>query len=219
MFYALSMVLLRARATVDPIPLTVLVLHIAAMLILAIPAWWVWQTPTMTDALTFGAIGVLGVGGHLLLANAFARSQAGRLAALEYTALLWAAGLGYLFFAEVPGIATVVGALFIVGECVDGEQGVARLGMTVAGRGGLRPPSCNIIKPLRCMRATASRACQYTAVQTHAASLAPLAPSTIAVTPIPPAVQTEISARPPFSETSLDASPRMRAPVAAKGCP
>jgi drug/metabolite transporter (DMT)-like permease len=108
-FYALAMVLLRSRASIDPIPLTVLVLHIAASAILVLPAWW-------TDALIFGGIGVLGVGGHLLLANAFARSQAGRLAALEYTALLWAAGLGYLFFAEVPGIATVVGALFIVGS-------------------------------------------------------------------------------------------------------
>lgn len=113
-FYALSMVLLRSRATLDPIPLTVLVLHIAAGLILAPAAWWVWQTPTRTDALVFGAIGVLGVGGHLLLANAFARAQAGRLAALEYTALLWAAGLGYLFFAEAPAIATIVGAVFIV---------------------------------------------------------------------------------------------------------
>ncbi len=113
-FYALSMVLLRSRATLDPIPLTVLVLHIAAGLILALPAWWVWRTPTPSDALIFGAIGVLGVGGHLLLANAFARAQAGRLAALEYTALLWAAGLGYLFFAEAPAIATIVGAVFIV---------------------------------------------------------------------------------------------------------
>ena len=113
-FYALGMVLLRSRAAIDPIPLTVLVLHIGAMAILAAPAWFAWRTPSREDAMIFGAIGVLGVGGHLLLANAFARSQAGRLAALEYTALIWAAGLGYVFFAEAPGIATVVGALFIV---------------------------------------------------------------------------------------------------------
>jgi drug/metabolite transporter (DMT)-like permease len=113
-FYALGMVLLRSRAAIDPIPLTVLVLHIGATAILAVPAALAWRTPTPEDALIFGVIGVLGVGGHLLLANAFARAQAGRLAALEYTALLWAAGLGYVFFAEVPGIATVVGAGFIV---------------------------------------------------------------------------------------------------------
>ena len=82
-FYALSMVLLRSRATRDPIPLIVLVLHICATTILAVPAVLTWQTPSRQDAMIFGAIGVLGTGGHLLLANAFARSQAGRLAALS----------------------------------------------------------------------------------------------------------------------------------------
>jgi drug/metabolite transporter (DMT)-like permease len=116
--YALSMVLLRARASVDSIPLIVLVLHVGATVLLAGPAAYVWTPVSAGDLAIFGGIGVLGTGGHLLLANAFARAQAGRLAPLEYTALLWAAGLGYVFFSEVPGIATVVGALFIVASAV-----------------------------------------------------------------------------------------------------
>ena len=44
--------------------------------------------------------------------------------------------------------------------------------------------------------------------------------STTAATPMPPAVQTEMSPRPPpRSSISLASVPSRRAPVAAKGCP
>jgi len=111
--YALSLVLLRARAQHDPVVSIVLVLHVGAAALLALPALLVWRTPAPADTLIFAATGVFGTGGHLLIANAFARSQAGRLAPFEYTALIWAAGLGYLIFAEIPGLATILGALFI----------------------------------------------------------------------------------------------------------
>jgi S-adenosylmethionine uptake transporter len=48
------------------------------------------------------------------MAHAYARAEAARLAPLEYTALIWAALLGYAFFGEMPTIATVAGAAFIM---------------------------------------------------------------------------------------------------------
>lgn len=122
LLYALSLVLLRARARHDPIPLIVLVLHVGACLILLGPALWVWRTPNWHDGLIFAATGLCGTGGHLLLANAFARSQAGKLAPYEYTALIWAAGLGYACFGEVPGMATILGAIFIIASALMTER-------------------------------------------------------------------------------------------------
>ena len=116
--YALSMVLLKSRARTDPIPLIVLVLHLGTTLILLVPALLVWKVPPPRDLLVFSATGLLGVGGHLFLANAFARSQAARLAPFEYTALIWAAGIGYAVFGEVPGWATILGAVFIVASAI-----------------------------------------------------------------------------------------------------
>jgi S-adenosylmethionine uptake transporter len=55
------------------------------------------------------------VAGHLLLARAYAKAEAARLAPLEYTALLWAVVLGLVFFGEVPSLATLGGAALIVG--------------------------------------------------------------------------------------------------------
>lgn len=120
--YALSLVLLRARARTDPLPLIVLVLHIGACVLLMLPALWVWRTPTLQDAAIFGATGLLGTGGHLLLANAFARSQAAKLAPYEYTALIWAVGLGFAVFGEVPGLTTILGALFVVASAWMAER-------------------------------------------------------------------------------------------------
>lgn len=116
--YALSMVLLRSRASVDPIPLIVLTLNACAMVTLAIPMPFVWVQPTLPDLGIFLGVGVLATAGHLFLAKAFSQAEAAGLAALEYTALLWAAGLGFAFFSETPGLATIIGSLFIVASAL-----------------------------------------------------------------------------------------------------
>jgi len=121
--YALSLVMLRARAQRDPIVSMLLVLNIGCTALLAGPALLVWKTPTAVDWLIFSAAAVFGTAGHLLLANAFARSQAGRLAPFEYTALIWASGLGFLAFGEVPGLTTILGAGFIIASALIAERG------------------------------------------------------------------------------------------------
>jgi S-adenosylmethionine uptake transporter len=63
-------------------------------------------------------MGVLGVIGHILMATAFAKAEAARLASLEYTALIWAALFGYAAFAEIPTVATLAGGLLIIGAAL-----------------------------------------------------------------------------------------------------
>jgi S-adenosylmethionine uptake transporter len=53
---------------------------------------------------------------------AYARAEAARLAPIEYTALVWAALLGYAFYAETPAPATFAGA----GLIIAGALAVAR---------------------------------------------------------------------------------------------
>jgi drug/metabolite transporter (DMT)-like permease len=111
--YGLVIVLLRARATIDPLPLIVVLQNIGPALLLAIPAMLVWQTPTPADLGLFLVVGLLGVGGHTCLANAFARAEAARLAPVHYTILLWGIVFGYLAFGDIPGITTLIGAALI----------------------------------------------------------------------------------------------------------
>lgn len=112
--YALSMTLLRSRATRDPIVTIVLFQNFGPALILTVPGMWVWQPVSPVDLAIFLGIGIVGAAGHLALAMAFARAPAARLAPLEYTALVWGVGLGYLIFGEIPDAATVAGALLII---------------------------------------------------------------------------------------------------------
>jgi drug/metabolite transporter (DMT)-like permease len=52
--------------------------------------------------------------GRLPLADAIARIEAARLAPITYVTLVWGVVFGFLFFAEVPGLATILGAALIV---------------------------------------------------------------------------------------------------------
>lgn len=112
--YALSMVLLRARAQTDPVVTIVAIQNVAPAAILLVPALLVWRPPSLADWGLLAFIGTLGVLGHLLMARAYAKAQAARLASLEYTALIWASLFGFAFFGEVPTVTTLAGAALIV---------------------------------------------------------------------------------------------------------
>lgn len=111
--YGLVVIMLRARVNLDPIPVIVFMQSAIPAAILAIPAWFFWQPLAMHDAGRFAVIGALAIGGHFLIANAFKRAEAARLAPIHYTILLWGMLYGYLFFGEVPALATLAGAALI----------------------------------------------------------------------------------------------------------
>jgi drug/metabolite transporter (DMT)-like permease len=112
--YALNIIVLRHRATRDPLSQIVLFQNLGPALLLVLPALWVWTPLTWLDAALFALIGTLGVTAHTMLAHAFARIEAARLAPVGYVTLVWGVLLGALFFAEVPGLATLTGAVLIV---------------------------------------------------------------------------------------------------------
>lgn len=112
--YSLNLIMLRHRATRDPLAQIILFQNLGPALILALPALWAWTHPTLADLGRFAVLGTLGVAAHTMLAHAFARIEAARMAPITYVTLVWGVVFGFLFFAEVPGLATVVGALLIV---------------------------------------------------------------------------------------------------------
>jgi drug/metabolite transporter (DMT)-like permease len=126
--YGLSMVLLRARAMKDPVVTIVAIQHVvpAAMVAVAMFVLLVqpshidpsgefgWRAPSASHWLWFLAMGCCGAFGHLMLATAFAREEAARLAPLDFSSLIWAVLFGYLFFNEVPGLITLFGVGFII---------------------------------------------------------------------------------------------------------
>jgi drug/metabolite transporter (DMT)-like permease len=112
--YSLNVIMLRHRATRDPLAQIILFQNVGPALILALPALWVWSTPPIADLVQFAVLGTIGVIAHTMLAHAFARVEAARLAPVGYVTLVWGVLFGFLFFAEVPSLATLMGAALIV---------------------------------------------------------------------------------------------------------
>ena len=106
--------MLRHRATRDSLSHIVLFQNLGPALILTVPGLIVWIAPTPADVALFTLLGAIGVIAHTMLAHAFARLEAARLAPVQYLTLVWGVLFGFLFFSEIPGLATVLGALLIV---------------------------------------------------------------------------------------------------------
>jgi drug/metabolite transporter (DMT)-like permease len=128
MSYALATVLMR-RQTARDNTLTIVMLQnvFAAMLSLPIGAMQ-FEMPTRSDLLLAAAAGLFGTLGHCAMAWGYARAEAARLGALEYTAFIWASLLGWAFFSETPSALVAIGAVLIIGGAVAASWGVRRRG-------------------------------------------------------------------------------------------
>lgn len=113
--YALAMVTLKSRAARDPVPTIVLLQNLFSCLLLAPLGVAQWTPPGGAELVVFFGIGLLGTAGHLCMAWAYGRADASRLGVLEYTAFVWALGIGLAAFGEIPSLSTLLGAALIVG--------------------------------------------------------------------------------------------------------
>lgn len=73
-----------------------------------------WTPLDATGVIAFAAIGALGTAGHFLMIRAFQTTPASTLSPFLYVYLVWATVLGWLIFGDVPGAATIIGALVII---------------------------------------------------------------------------------------------------------
>lgn len=116
--YATSIVLLRMRAQRED-TLTIVMLSNVLPAAIGLPALFlVGEAPTMAQFPVLAALGFFGLGIWWLFTIAYGRAPAQRIAPLEYTALIWSALFGWIFFGEVPGWQLYVGAVIIIVACM-----------------------------------------------------------------------------------------------------
>jgi drug/metabolite transporter (DMT)-like permease len=70
--------------------------------------------PGLTDFLLMAACGVIAAVATFLLTNAYRMAQANVVTVFEYTGMIWGPLWGFLFFAEVPRLTTVIGTIVII---------------------------------------------------------------------------------------------------------
>jgi S-adenosylmethionine uptake transporter len=118
MLYAYNIVLMRQQALVAK-PLEIAFYqYVVVCAVLALAAPFIATPPPAGEwpELVFAAL--LALVSLMLLAWAYRRAEAHRLAPVEYTALVWAALFGFVIFHEEVGIMTLLGAALIVTGCI-----------------------------------------------------------------------------------------------------
>jgi drug/metabolite transporter (DMT)-like permease len=134
LLYALSIVQLRQLAQRDDALVTAMFGNVFPALYLLVPAVVMGvvrgEAPEMVHVPAFAFTGLAGFGLWFMLTQAYARAPAQRLAATEYSALIWSALLGYVFFAEIPRLQVWIGAVIVVAAVLiaawDGKRADAR---------------------------------------------------------------------------------------------
>ncbi len=80
----------------------------------ALPLYWLWVTPDLPGLLFLLAMGVLSSVGQWVGVKALRLGEASVVGNIKYVQLIYAAVLGFVFFAEVPDRYTLVGAAVII---------------------------------------------------------------------------------------------------------
>ena len=95
----------------------------------------VFVAPNPEELVTLALIGALGGLGQILMTHSYRFADASIIAAFDYVAMIWAAILGLVFFAEAPTLRILAGALIV---CAAGlfvlwrERRVKRIAMEAA---------------------------------------------------------------------------------------
>ena len=124
--YALYQIMSRAMSisegTITTVFYTALVGSIAMSCALPV----VWRTPTVAAWALMAWMGLAGLIGQLLLFKALSLAPASLLSPITYTQIIWATGIGYILFGDVPDLATIVGSLVVIASGLFLLSGVAR---------------------------------------------------------------------------------------------
>ena len=96
-------------------PVTImLTFSIATVVMAAIPATFVWQTPTREELVLLMALGIVASCGQYCFIRAFAIGDSTVMSPIDYVQIILGSTAGFLLFNERPGIETFIGAAVIV---------------------------------------------------------------------------------------------------------
>lgn len=126
-------VVLRRLATLDG-PRTIMIWHSTGLLLLlAVPCWLSWQTPSLEDCAMIGVLGLLMAGSQWTSIRALKLCEASAVAPFEYLRLIWAAMFGFLVFGDVPDALVGVGAAFVLAAALLASRAAGGSPRAVAG--------------------------------------------------------------------------------------
>ena len=114
LMWGLYQVLLRLVSRQDSHQTTLAYTAVVVFLALGLLAPLSWRAPSPTDWLWLLALGLIHGLGHYALIRALAGADASLLQPFNYTQIVWAMGLGLIFFGQFPDAWALAGTAMIV---------------------------------------------------------------------------------------------------------
>jgi drug/metabolite transporter (DMT)-like permease len=112
---SIAKVSIRRMAASEPPHRVVFYFSLFATLLSALLLLRVQQMPTGTEMLWLLAIGSVAIAGQFAMTTAYQLARPGQVGVYNYSAVVWAALLGWLFWGETLVLSTVLGTLLIIG--------------------------------------------------------------------------------------------------------
>jgi drug/metabolite transporter (DMT)-like permease len=114
--FLMAVAVLLVRKLVTSEPTSTIVIYFSALssllALLTVPFGWVMPTPWQATMLVMA--GLLGGISQLFLTESYRYADATTIAPFDYTQMIWALIVGYLFFAEVPALSVLAGAAIVI---------------------------------------------------------------------------------------------------------
>lgn len=110
LFSAFAMIFLRKMSGAEHAITITFYFSLTFMACSAITALQGWPMPTVMQWCLIILAGLFGVSGQLLMTYAYRHAEASTIAPLDYTSMIMAVLLGYVFFGEIPMLSIWIGA-------------------------------------------------------------------------------------------------------------
>ena len=111
---SVAKVSIRRMAVSEPAQRVVFYFALFATLFSALPLPWASTLPAGTDYLWLFAIGLVATGGQYAMTTAYQIARPGQVGVYNYSSVVWAALLGWMFWGETVVLTTLIGTLLIV---------------------------------------------------------------------------------------------------------
>jgi drug/metabolite transporter (DMT)-like permease len=116
--WAATQVSSRQLSTSEPSHTILFYYSLVVVVVLGAAMPFYWITPDLHDAALFVAVGIMGTAGQFCLNQAFRYGQASLVAPLDYTGLIWATAIGWIFWGDFLTPPMIAGALIVVASCL-----------------------------------------------------------------------------------------------------
>jgi drug/metabolite transporter (DMT)-like permease len=113
---AVAMIFLRSMSGGEHAVTITFYFSLTFMICAALTSIQGWPMPTPVQWLLIVMAGLFGVFGQLLMTFSYRYAEASTIAPLEYSSMITAVALGYVFFDEVPMLSVWIGAPLVVGS-------------------------------------------------------------------------------------------------------